>query len=151
MNNGAMRNRSVRSRRIARATLAALAAVLAAACHAPNEHLEAKNAVGPYSAGVVTSGPLVFLSGKIGPTGGTFEEEVKGALDAVETDLARARATLEDVVSVNVYLTDMALFDEMNRLYADRFPPPHPARTTIAVANLPKGAHIEVQVVARVP
>jgi len=138
------------TRLAAHLALTAVAAAFATACHAPNEHLEAKNAVGPYSAGVITSGPLVFLSGKIGPTAGTFEEEVKGVLDAVETDLACVCATLEDVVSVNVYLTDMALFDEMNRLYAARFPKPHPSRTTITVAALPKGAHIEIQAVARV-
>jgi 2-iminobutanoate/2-iminopropanoate deaminase len=135
-------------RLVSRITLAAVVAA-AAACHAPTEHLEAKNAVGPYSAGVVADGPLLFLSGKIGPPAGTFADEMTGALDAVAADLTRVGATFADVVSVNVYLTDMALFEEMNRLYAARFPKPWPARTTVAVTALPKGAHVELQAIAR--
>lgn len=132
-------------------SLLAFAASLAPACHQPPapSHLEAKNAVGPYSAAVVAEGRLVFLSGKIGTPGGAFADEMNAALDAVATDLTRAGATLADVVSVNVFLTDMALFDEMNRLYAARFPSPYPARTTVAVAALPKGARVELQAVAR--
>ena len=127
------------------------AATLAWSCHQPPapDHLEAKNAVGPYSAGVSTEGRLLFLSGKIGTPGGPFADEMNGALDAVSADLARAGANLADVVSVNVFLTDMALFDEMNRLYAARIPAPWPARTTVAVSSLPKGARVELQAVAR--
>ena len=133
-----------------RSLLVFAAATLAAACRQPpaSDHLEAKNAVGPYSAAVVAEGRLLFLSGKIGTPGGTFADEMNGALDAVSTDLARAGATVADVVSVNVYLTDMALFDEMNRLYAARIPAPFPARTTVAVSSLPKGARVELQAVA---
>jgi 2-iminobutanoate/2-iminopropanoate deaminase len=131
--------------------VAAAAALLATSCRiapAP-DHLEAKNAVGPYSAGVTAEGRLLFLSGKIGTPGGPFADEMNGALDAVAADLTRAGATLADVVSMNVFLTDMALFDEMNRLYAARIPSPWPARTTVAVAALPKGARVELQAVAR--
>ena len=136
--------------RFERLPLTALVAALAAACQAPTEHLEAKNAVGPYSAGVVADGRFLFLSGKIGTPAGAFADEMTGALDAVAADLTRAGATFADVVSVNVFLTDMALFEEMNRLYAARFPKPWPARTTVAVTALPKGAHVELQVVTRV-
>lgn len=127
------------------------AAALAWSCHQPPapDHLEAKNAVGPYSAAVVADGRLVFLSGKIGTPGGPFADEMNGALDAVTADLTRAGATLADVVNMNVFLTDMSLFDEMNRLYAARLPAPWPARTTVAVTALPKGARVELQAVAR--
>lgn len=136
---------------LTRALLAATAATLAASCRLPpaQDHFEAKNAVGPYSAAVAAEGRLLFLSGKIGTPGGPFADEMNGALDAVSADLARAGATLADVVSVNVFLTDMALFDEMNRLYAARLPSPWPARTTVSVAALPKGARVELQAVAR--
>jgi 2-iminobutanoate/2-iminopropanoate deaminase len=135
---------------LSRLLLAAAAAALASTCRASSapSHFEAKNAVGPYSAAVVAEGRLVFLSGKIGTPGGAFADEMNGALDAVTSDLTRAGATLADVVSVNVFLADMALFDEMNRLYAARFPSPYPARTTVAVAALPKGARVELQAVA---
>lgn len=134
-----------------RALLVAAAAALASACRVStvHDHFEAKNAVGPYSAAVVAEGRFVYLSGKIGTPGGAFADEMNGALDAVSADLTRAGATLADVVSVNVFLTDMALFDEMNRLYAARFPTPYPARTTVAVTALPKGARVELQAVAR--
>jgi 2-iminobutanoate/2-iminopropanoate deaminase len=133
-------------------SLLVAAATLACACHSPpvQDHFEAKNAVGPYSAAVVAEGRLLFLSGKIGSPGGPFADEMNGALDAVAADLSRAGATFADLVSVNVYLTDMALFDEMNRLYAARIPAPYPARTTVSVTALPKAARVELQAVAHI-
>ncbi len=125
-------------------------ALALAACVArgPDLHLAAANAVGPYSA-LVESGGLYWLSGKIGDPSQSFRDELTGAIDAVEADLKRLGATLADVVSVNVFLTDMARFGELNEVYAARFPKPHPARTTVGVTALPKGAHVELQVVAR--
>jgi 2-iminobutanoate/2-iminopropanoate deaminase len=133
--------------------LATLAAVIASAipgCAAPEplEHLAAPNAVGPYSA-AVGSGDLVFLAGKIGTQGLPFAEEVGSAIGSIEADLARLRLTLSDVVSVNVFLADIALFDELNTFYAARFPAPHPARAAVGVAALPKGARVELQAIAR--
>ena len=71
------------------------------------------------------------------------------ALDAVESELARAGATLADLVSVTVYLTDMQNYARFNEIYASRIPPPYPARTVVAVSALPAGALVEIQVVAR--
>ncbi len=120
---------------------------LSGACASAPEHFPAENALGPYSA-AVSSGDLVFLSGKIGKTGKSFGEDVSAAIDAVEKDLARMKLTLADVVSVNVFVTDMSAYADLNEVYAKRFPQPYPARTTVAVTALPGGARIEIQVVA---
>ena len=110
----------------------------------------AKGAVGPYS-GSVLAGDLCFASGKIAPESasrGTFAEEVAAAIDEVHEELAASGLGLSDVVSVTAYLTDMSQFAEFNRVYAERFLPPHPARTTVGVASLPVGRRVEISVVA---
>lgn len=123
----------------------------------PRKEITAPNAVsvGPYSH-AIESGELVFLSG---------QTPVKpGASTLVEGDIAAQTgqcfknlfAVLEagglspdDVVKVNVYLTDMNDFAAMNAVYAGKFSRPYPARTTIGVASLPLGAKIEIEMVAR--
>jgi len=62
--------------------------------------------------------------------------------------LASANRSFDDVVKVNVYLIDMTDFAAMNSVYARVFSPPYPARTTVAVAGLPLGARVEVELVA---
>ncbi len=119
--------------------------------HSPN----GPAAVGPYSHGV-WAGDLLYLSGqvpidpatgRIAP-GGVAEqtEQVFANLTAV---LADAGLTTDDVVKVNVFLVDMADFAEMNEVYAKRFSEPYPARSTVAVAGLPLGARVEIEVVAK--
>lgn len=115
-----------------------------------NVHFADAAALGPYSA-MVTAGELVFVSGKIGRRGEGFETEVRTAIDAVESELARLGLGLRDVVSATVYLTDMQRYAELNAIYAARFPAPYPARACVAVAALPAGAQVEIQVVARRP
>ena len=56
---------------------------------------------------------------------------------------------LGDAVNVTVYVTDMALYPELNEIYARRFPEPYPARTTVGVQSLPGGARVEIHVIAR--
>ena len=65
--------------------------------------------------------------------------------------LEDAGLTMDDVVKCNVYLTDMANFAAMNQAYKTRFTAPYPARTTVAVAGLPLGAQVEIELVARRP
>ena len=65
--------------------------------------------------------------------------------------LAAAGRTLDDVVKVNVYLVDMADFSAVNEVYATVFAEPYPARTTVAVAALPLGARVEIELVAGHP
>jgi 2-iminobutanoate/2-iminopropanoate deaminase len=62
--------------------------------------------------------------------------------------LVAAGLTFDDVVKVNVFLVDMEDFSAMNDVYASVFAPPHPARTTVAVAGLPLGARVEIELVA---
>lgn len=142
------------SRIVSVATVAAALAACAArdhpAAHGERaiEHLPAQGAMGPYSA-AVTAGDLVFLSGKIGERGGSFEREVETAIDALEAELRRLDLGLGDVTAVTVYLTDMSTYAEMNAVYGKRFPEPWPARATVAVTGLPGGARIELSATAR--
>lgn len=112
-------------------------------------------AVGPYSQAVV-SGDHVFLSGQtpIDPSSGaliegTIAEQAGRCFDNLGAVLDAAGLGFGDVIKVNVYLTDMADFAEMNGVYANRFEEPFPARTTVAVAALPLGARVEIELVAR--
>jgi len=111
--------------------------------------------VGPYSH-AVEAGDLVFLSGQtpIDPSTGRL---VVGDI-AAQTDqcLRNLFAVLEavglssdDVVNVQVYLTRMEDFDDMNAAYARHFTAPYPARTTIGCATLPMGARVEIGLIAR--
>lgn len=111
-------------------------------------HQPAEGALGPYSGAVITS-DFVFASGKIGQRDGDFAREVNTALDAVESELERAGAGLRDLVSVTVYLTDMANYARFNEIYAARVPQPYPARAVVAVEALPGEAQVEIQAIAR--
>ena len=105
-------------------------------------------AIGPFSSAVQV-GPLVHVSGKIGERGAGFEREVTTCIDSVEKELANWGLGLGDVVEARVYLTDMGRYAEFNELYGSRFQDPYPARTCVAVAALPAGAQVEIQVAAR--
>ncbi len=125
-----------------------LLAVLA--CAAPDVHVPAAGALGPYSS-AVASGGLVFLSGKVAAAdarGGEFAAEAEAALDAVVADMRRAGLSLQDAVSVTVFLTDIGQYTAFNQVYERRMPEPWPARTCVAVAALPGGARVEITVVA---
>ena len=113
--------------------------------------------VGPYSPGV-QAGRFVYLSGQtpMDPaTGVLMEGDVRAQTAQCFRNLAAvlkaAGLTLDHVVKVNVFLTDMNDFEAMNEVYATQFSRPFPARTTIGVASLPKGASIEIELIARRP
>ncbi len=133
---------------------ALLAIMLIAACSSSNPrvaHIPARGAMGPYSSSVL-AGEFCFASGKVSSAEaarGSFADEVRSALDAVEDELAHSGLGLSDVVSTSCYLTDMALFNEFNAVYAERFREPYPARTTVGVAALPGGRRVEITVIAR--
>lgn len=110
--------------------------------------------VGPYSQAVRT-GDTLWLSGQIGldpATGALVEGGVQAqtarAIDHIQAVLEAAGLGLSDVVEVQVFLADMGDFKAMNAIYAERFPAPAPARTTVGVAALPLGAAIEIRAVA---
>jgi len=118
---------------------------------------DAPRAVGPYSQAVVADNHL-FLSGQtpIDPATGTLGDgdvgtQTQRCFDNLAAVLAAAGLSLDEVVKVNVYLTSMDDFAAMNEVYARQFVEPYPARTTVAVAALPLGARIEIELVARFP
>ena len=109
----------------------------------------------PYSP-AIRSGDHVFLSGQTGvdpATGQLVEGDVVAQTEQVFKNLARVLSagglSLGDAVKCNVYLTDIGDFQAMNAVYARQFEAPYPARTTVAVAALPGGALVEIELVAR--
>lgn len=111
-------------------------------------------AVGPFSAGMIAEGKLLFLSGQgpQDPVSGEFilgdiEKQTRLALDNLTRGLANAGADWSNVVRVAFYLSDLSDFPEMNRVYLDYVQAPFPARTTIG-APLLKGMKVEVDCVA---
>lgn len=115
----------------------------------------APKAIGPY-AHAVWAGDLLYCSGQtpIDPASGNLvaggiTEQTQQAFNNLETVLSSAGLTMEDVIKVNVYLTSMANFAGMNQVYQQRFSAPYPARTTVAVADLPLQALVEIEWIAR--
>ncbi len=114
---------------------------------------KAPAAVGPYSQGVQV-GKFLYLSGQIPLNAagelqqGDIVIQAIQVLENIKALLAAAGLCPADVVKTTVFLIDLADFAEMNRVYAEYFPHNPPARSTIQVAALPKGASIEIEVVA---
>jgi 2-iminobutanoate/2-iminopropanoate deaminase len=110
--------------------------------------------VGAYSPGIVAEGRFAYVSGQ-GPlrdgvvSGDTIQEQTRVALGNIAAVLASAGASLADVVRCGVFLADMADFHGMNDVYAEFFPDPLPARTTVG-ATLP-GILVEIDCVAVLP
>ena len=112
--------------------------------------------IGPYSQGIQV-GNLVFVAGEKGidpRTGklapGGITAETRQTFENIKAILAEAGATLDDAVACTVHMTDLAEFQEMNRVYAEYFNHAPPGRTTVQVAALPGGAHIEITITAAV-
>ncbi len=115
----------------------------------------APKAIGPYSQAIAEGG-FLFTSGQVPldpATGelvsGGLEAGVERVFDNLEAVLAAAGASLQDVVKSTVYLVRMSDFAAMNAVYARRFGNHRPARSTVAVAELPKGAAVEIDLIAR--
>ena len=113
----------------------------------------APEAVGAYSQ-AVKAGGLVFCSGQIplAPSGelvtGSIEVETKQCLDNLTAVLGEAGSGFERIVKVTAFLTDMSDFPEFNEAYSTYFGERPPARATVGVAALPKGARVEVECIA---
>lgn len=113
--------------------------------------------IGPYNQ-AVKSGPLLFTSGQIPidpATGalvsGGIREQTLQVFENLKAVLEAAGCTLGDVIKTTVFLADLADFPELNRLYAEYFGEDHaPARSTVQVAALPKGALVEIEAIAKV-
>ncbi|HSQ64196.1 MAG TPA: RidA family protein [Polyangiaceae bacterium] len=118
---------------------------------------EAPKAIGPYSQ-AVRAGNLVFLSGQIALHPHTGElvtsdiaKETERVLDNLGAVLRAAGCGFEQVVRTTIYLVEMSDFPTVNEVYAKRFSGTFPARATVQVAALPKGARVEIDAVAVVP
>lgn len=119
----------------------------------PVETNAAPSAIGPYSQGM-RAGGLVFTAGQVGsePSTGVLAQGVAAQADRALRNLSAvldaAGTGLDRVVKTTVFLTDMADFAAMNEVYARHFSAPFPARSTVAVRALPKGAAVEIEAVA---
>jgi len=109
---------------------------------------------GPFSP-AVRDGDRVYASGQVAQdpaTGklitGSVGDQTEQIFRNLKVILEAADKSLADVVKVNVYLTDIKRFTEMNEVYARHFLAPYPARTTVAVAALPLGAEVEIEMIA---
>jgi len=123
----------------------------------PHHTDEAPAAIGPYSQ-AVSFGDLLFTSGQIAldPESGTLEAggleaEARRVFRNLAAVLAASGCGFGDVLKATVYLVDMADFPALNAVYAEAFGGHKPARSTVAVAALPKGARVEIDLVARRP
>ena len=121
--------------------------------HADN----APKALGPYCQAVEVDGWL-YLSGQVGLDPATneivqggFEAEARQVLSNLEAVLAAGGCTFADVVRATIYLLDFANFPKVNELYGNALNGHCPARTTLQVAGLPKGAQVGIDLVARSP
>lgn len=114
-------------------------------------------AIGPYSQAVEVDG-LLYTSGQIPldpATGefvpGDFEAQARQVIKNLTAVLAAGGCTFRDVVKATVFLVDFADFPVLNRLYGEALGDHRPARSTVQVAALPKGALVEIDLVAKIP
>ena len=110
--------------------------------------------IGPYSQAIDTGG-IVFCAGQIGLDPATGKLVEGGPAAEAERAVANLAAVLEavglrltDVVKTTLFLTDLADGPAVGKIYASHFPAPHPARSTVQVAALPAGAHVELEAIA---
>jgi 2-iminobutanoate/2-iminopropanoate deaminase len=117
---------------------------------------KAPGAIGPYSQGIAL-GELVFVSGQTplradgAMAEGGVAEHTEQCLNNIREVLIAAGLTMNDVVKTTVFMTDLGRFGEMNEVYAKHFRAPFPARSTVQVSALPKGADVEIEAVAARP
>ncbi len=112
-------------------------------------------AIGPYSQ-AIRAGQFLFASGQLGlePSTGELcegiEAQTRQALANMQAVLAAAGADVADVVKTTIFLTDLADFQAVNAIYGSYLPQQPPARSTVQVAALPRGARIEIEAIALV-
>jgi 2-iminobutanoate/2-iminopropanoate deaminase len=120
----------------------------------------APKAIGPYSQAIIAPpGRLVFCSGQLAldpQTGeltgaGDVGQEAHRVMKNLGAVLVAAGASFSDVVKMTIYLVDLGNFAAVNEVYAAYFDGHHPARSTVQVAALPRGAQLEIEAVANVP
>ena len=114
---------------------------------------KAPSAIGPYSQ-AIQWGDVVFISGQVAfiPSTGelnnnTFENEVNQVLDNLDAICKEAGGSLDHILKLSIFLTDLSNFDTVNNLMKERFSEPFPARSTIEVSRLPKDVNIEMDAI----
>lgn len=113
----------------------------------------APGAIGPYSQAIAV-GDMLFISGQIpvNPADGTVPEGIAAqtaqSISNIKAILAEAGMTIDNVVKTTVFLADMSLFSAMNEVYAQNFTAPFPARSAVAVKELPKQVLVEIETIA---
>ncbi|MBL8979955.1 MAG: RidA family protein [Gemmatimonadetes bacterium] len=117
---------------------------------------QAPKAIGPYSQATIVNG-MVFTAGQIAfnpatmeIVGGGIREQTERVLANLKAVLAAAGSDLSRVVKTTVFLVDMQDFPAMNEVYAQAFGEHKPARSTVAVAGLPRGVRVEIDVIATI-
>lgn len=120
------------------------------------ETSEAPKAIGPYSQAIVANG-FVYISGQIGrdlKTGtlveGGVEAETEQVLKNLEAVLKASNSDFDSVVKTNIFLADINDFEKVNEIYGHYLKAPYPARSTVQVAKIPRGAKIEIEMTAMV-
>ena len=114
---------------------------------------DAPQAIGPYSQATQANG-FLFISGQLGVTpqgefaGTDVSSQANRSLQNLEAILTEAGLGFESVVKTTIFLADMADFAAVNKIYADYFKQPYPARSTVAVKTLPKGGLVEIEAIA---
>ncbi len=120
----------------------------------PIQTNEAPSAIGPYSQAVKT-GDIVYTSGQIGldPSSGEMvdglESQAHQVMKNVKAVLAAADCDMNDVIKSMIFMQNMEDFVTVNEIYASYFEEPYPARSAVEVAKMPKGALVEVEVIAK--
>ena len=114
---------------------------------------KAPAAIGPYSQ-AIQWGDVVFISGQVAfiPSTGelnnnTFESEVNQVIDNLDAICKEAGGSLDNILKLSIFLTDLSNFDAVNDLMKQRFSEPFPARSTIEVSRLPKDVNIEMDAI----
>lgn len=114
----------------------------------------APNPVGPYSQ-AIQQGPFLFCSGQIAidpktneVLKGSVKEQTQLVMKNIGAVLSEAGLNFSHVIKTTIFLTDMNDFGSVNEVYAQSLQEPYPARSTVAVAGLPKGVQVEIEVVA---
>lgn len=113
----------------------------------------APGAIGPYSQ-AISVGDFLFISGQIpvNPADGTVPEGIKAqtsqSIANIKAILAEAGMSMDNVIKTTVFLADMSLFADMNEVYAEHFSSPFPARSAVAVKELPKQVLVEIETIA---
>ncbi len=113
----------------------------------------APGAIGPYSQ-AISIGDLLFISGQIpvNPADGSIPEGIEAqtaqSIANIKAILAEAGLSIDNVVKTTVFLADMSLFGPMNEVYAQNFTAPFPARSAVAVKELPKQVLVEIETIA---